>query len=67
MASTYERSFVKGIVWEAVSFVITLAAVYWVYGNMYLSLRFTFWLTIVKMFFFFIHERTWKKIRWGKY
>ena len=67
MASTYERSFVKGMVWELISFVITLIAVYLVYGDIYLSLKFTFWLTIVKMFLFFFHERLWKKVIWGKY
>jgi uncharacterized membrane protein len=67
MPSKYERSFVKGVVWELFSFVITLAAVYLIYGDIVFSLKFVFWLTIVKMFFFFIHERIWKKIKWGKY
>jgi len=67
MASTYERSLVKGIVWEGFSFIITLLAIYWVYGDFHLALQFNIILTIVKMFLFFIHERVWKDIRWGKY
>ncbi|MEK6875139.1 MAG: DUF2061 domain-containing protein [Nanoarchaeota archaeon] len=67
MPSTYQRSLVKGICWEFFSFVITLIAVFLVYGNIYFSIKFTFLLTLVKMIFFFIHERTWKKIKWGKY
>ncbi len=67
MASTFERSFMKGVVWEGISFVITLVAIYWFYGDIAVSLKFTFWLTIFKMFFFFIHERIWKNIIWGKY
>jgi adenylylsulfate kinase len=67
MPSTYQRSFIKGMVWELFTFVVTLIAVYWVYGNIYASLRFSFWLTIVKMFLFFFHERLWKRIGWGKY
>ena len=67
MPSTYKRSFVKGVAWEAVSFVITLIAVYLVYGDIIFSLKFTLGLTIIKMLFFFVHERFWKKIRWGKY
>ena len=66
MPSTYQRSLVKGIVWEGFSFVITLIAVYWFYGNLGASLKFTLALTLVKMIFFFFHERAWKKIRWGK-
>lgn len=67
MASTYERSLVKGIVWEGFSFLITLLAIYLVYGDFRLALKFNIFLTLVKMFLFFIHERVWKDIRWGKY
>lgn len=67
MASTYERSLVKGAVWEGFSFLITLLAIYLVYGDFHLALKFNIALTIVKMFLFFIHERVWKDIRWGKY
>ncbi|MCX8158812.1 MAG: DUF2061 domain-containing protein [Candidatus Pacearchaeota archaeon] len=67
MPSTYERSFLKGVVWEIFSFAITLVAVYLIYGNFYNSLRFTAVLTLIKMIFFFIHERIWKTIKWGKY
>ena len=67
MSSTPLRSFVKGVVWETVGFILTVLAVYIVYGNFVGSLEFGLVLTIIKIFFFFIHERIWKKIRWGKY
>lgn len=67
MASTYKRSLVKGIVWEGFSFVITLIAIYFVYGNLAFSLKFTLALTFVKIILFFVHERVWKDVRWGKY
>lgn len=67
MASTYERSLVKGVVWEGFSFIITLIAVYVVYGDFSGSLKFSLWLTLVKAILFFIHERAWKEISWGKY
>jgi len=67
MPSTYKRSLVKGIVWETISFVLTLIAVYWIYGNLSLSIKFTLGMTLVKMVLFFIHERAWKKVKWGKY
>jgi adenylylsulfate kinase len=66
MASTYQRSLVKGIIWEGFSFIITLIAVYLIYGDISTSLKFTFGLTVIKMGIFFIHERIWKKIKWGK-
>ncbi len=67
MASTYERSLIKGIVWESFGFIITLIAVYFVYGNLNFSLKFTLALTLVKVVLFFVHERAWKNIHWGKY
>jgi adenylylsulfate kinase len=67
MASTPIRSFVKGVVWETITFIITLFAVYLIYGDFLSSLKFAFALTVFKILLFFVHERLWKKIRWGKY
>lgn len=67
MASMLMRSFVKGVSWEAIGFIITLFAIYIIYGNFLSSLVFTLILTVIKVFLFFVHERLWKKIRWGKY
>ncbi len=67
MASTPARSLLKGISWELIAFVITVIAVYLVYGNLTLSIQFAAGLTVIKIALYFIHERIWKKIRWGKY
>jgi adenylylsulfate kinase len=66
ITSTPERSFIKAFVWEAISFIVTLVAVYLVYGDIKTSLKFTFILTFVKVLILYIHERIWKKILWGK-
>jgi len=67
MASTFARSFVKGISWESITLILTTIAVYIVYGNFLDSLLFAFVLTFIKIGLYFIHERIWKRIRWGKY
>jgi adenylylsulfate kinase len=67
MASTCVRSFVKGVSWELIAFLITVGAVYFIYGNLALSIKFSLVLTVLKIGFFFAHERLWKKIKWGKY
>lgn len=67
MASTYQRSLVKGIIWEIISFIVTAIIVYLFYGSIGTSIRFSFILTVIKIPFFFIHERLWKKVKWGKY
>jgi adenylylsulfate kinase len=66
MGSTPERSFVKGIIWEIVSFFLTLIIVFLLYKNILTSLKITLILTAIKIPIFFIHERIWKKIKWGK-
>jgi uncharacterized membrane protein len=66
MPSTYKRSLVKGIIWEVFSFILTLVALYLVYGNLTFSIEFSLGLTIIKIALFFCNERIWKKINWGK-
>jgi uncharacterized membrane protein len=66
MGSTLERSFVKGLIWEFVSFLLTLLFIFLIYGNFGTSLKFTLGLTLVKIPLLFFYERVWKKIKWGK-
>jgi len=66
MGSTYERSLLKGIIWEVVSFIITTLAIYVFYGDIVQSIKFSIILTFFKAILFFFHERIWKKIKWGK-
>ena len=65
MGSTYKRSFAKGLSWEVIAFVITFIAVYIVFGDFKISLGFSLILTLIKAALFFVHERLWKKIKWG--
>jgi uncharacterized membrane protein len=66
MGSTYKRSFIKGFSWEFFSFVITFIAVYIVFGNFKVSLGFSLILSLIKASIFFVHERIWKTVKWGK-
>lgn len=66
ITSTPKRSFIKAFTWETMSFIITLVAVYILYKDINISLKFTLALTIVKIIFLYAHERIWKKIMWGK-
>jgi uncharacterized membrane protein len=66
MGSTETRSLVKGIVWEGFSFIITTLAVWVLFGDFSMSVKFSLLLTCIKVVFFFFHERLWKHIRWGK-
>lgn len=66
MGSTFERSFIKGCIWEFVSFMIAFIIAYLIYGNLTSSIKFAVILTLIKIPFYFIHERVWKMIKWGK-
>lgn len=66
ITSTPKRSFLKAFTWELIAFVITLIAVYLVYGDIKMSVKFTIILSIIKILFLYVHERIWKKIIWGK-
>jgi len=67
MGSAYKRSLMKGMVWEAISFVITTIVVFFYYGDLESSIKFSLILTLIKAFIFFFHERLWKKVRWEKF
>lgn len=66
MGSAPKRSLVKGISWEIISFSLTLLIIYIINRNIIISLGLSAILTAVKIPFYFIHERVWKKIKWGK-
>ena len=66
VTSTPERSFIKGILWEGLSFILTLLVVYLLYNDIRISIKITIILTLIKIPIYFIHERIWKKIMWGK-
>jgi len=56
MKETHLRSFFKGITWRIIAtgdFVITLSV--------------GFFEVIAKLLFYYLHERVWNRIRWGKY
>ncbi len=65
--STLERSFIKGVTWEGISFVLTTIFVYLVYGDIIGAVKFSLVLTLIKIVLYFVHERLWKMVRWGKY
>jgi adenylylsulfate kinase len=66
MDSTYQRSLLKGVLWELISFITASFAIFLVYGNIGTSILFSLVFMLIKIPLFFIHERLWKKVKWGK-
>jgi adenylylsulfate kinase len=65
-SSTHSRSFVKGFSWELISLIITFILALIVFGTIKTCIMFSAINFVVKLVFFYEHERLWHQIRWGK-
>lgn len=65
-SSRLHRSFMKGISWETFSFFLTVLITFMYTGSVRTSIELTSICFGVKIIFFFLHERLWHQIRWGK-
>jgi len=65
MRERKRRSVLKAITWRVLASLTTMVLV-WVFSeNLTLALSIGILETILKMFFYYFHERTWGKISWG--
>ncbi len=60
------RSIVKAICWRVIATCTTMSIVYIFTREMVLSLEVGFLEVISKMIFYYLHERGWAAISWGK-
>lgn len=60
------RSFLKAFTWETFSYFLTIAVTFWYLQSFSASVKLTTLLFIVKILFFFLHERLWHQTKWGK-
>lgn len=65
-ASRPHRSLAKAVSWEVFSFFLTALIVYLFTGDFNFTARLTITCQWIKVFFFYVHERIWHQIRWGK-
>lgn len=64
--STKKRSFVKGFVWETSMFILCIL-IFWAFGMDFMkSLGINTFILIIKISLYYVNERIWKKIKWGK-
>ncbi|MAH33572.1 hypothetical protein CL615_04245 [archaeon] len=66
MKEHHKRSIIKAISWRILATLTTMALVFIFTGKMLLSLTIGFFEVISKIIFYYIHERLWNKIKWGK-
>lgn len=64
--SDYKRSWFKAVSWRAVATTTTMALVYGLTGQLELMVGVGLLDLILKLIFYFLHERAWDLIRFGR-
>ena len=60
------RSVVKGVTWRILATTTTIVIVYTFFGRLDLAIAAGMIETVLKVGLYWVHERAWFKIRWGK-
>ncbi len=60
------RSIVKGVSWRVVATLTTISLVFFLTGNLYIAFSVGFIEIFAKLLFYYLHERVWNRIEWGK-
>jgi uncharacterized membrane protein len=66
MKVTKSRSFTKSLTYRVFGTVSSWAVVYAITGKGSLATLVAFWETVVKVAIYYIHERVWNGINWGR-
>lgn len=67
MASSHKRSFVKALTWRLLSIAVTTGFVLAVTSRVDFAAYMLAFDCTVMTGLYFVHERLWKRTRWGKY
>lgn len=60
------RSIVKGLTWRVIATSTTMALVYWVTGSVELMAHAGMADVVLKLLFYYGHERAWGRVAWGR-
>ncbi len=66
MKVTRSRSFVKALSYRIWGTLSSFVVAFVLTGSAELSGLIAFWETVVKVFIYYIHERGWNFIKWGR-
>ena len=66
MTVTRSRSFVKALSYRIWGTLSSFIVAYIITKNAPISGVIAFWETVIKVFIYYIHERGWNKIQWGR-
>lgn len=66
VSETKTRSLVKAILWRVIATVVTFGMLYMLTGKVIESIEVTAIAAAVSMVAYYLHERLWNKISWGR-
>jgi len=66
MADMHVRSIAKGFSWRFIATLTTITLVFLFTGDLSLSLGIGVFDVLLKLLFYYFHERAWNGITWGK-
>ncbi|MGB2599473.1 MAG: DUF2061 domain-containing protein [Candidatus Omnitrophota bacterium] len=66
MKDSRKRSIGKTVSWRVVATLTTMTIVYLFTRKIIITLEIGLAEVIAKMLFYYLHERVWEKIKWGK-
>lgn len=65
MHESHARSILKGVTWRIIASATTMIVVYVVTGDLTLMASVGAVDIVAKVFFYYLHERSWGKVKWG--
>jgi uncharacterized membrane protein len=66
MNVTHSRSFTKAVTWRLTGTVDTFILSYIITGKAKLALAISGMEIFTKVFLYYVHERLWNKVQWGR-
>ncbi|MFH1590505.1 MAG: DUF2061 domain-containing protein [archaeon] len=66
MHDTHGRSIAKAITWRLTASLTTATVTFVLTGDFMLSIGVGSIAGLIKLFLYYIHERVWNRVRWGK-
>ncbi len=66
MIVSKKRSFAKSITWRILAIIVTFASIYFVTGETNTATAGTILTNTINFILYYLHERVWNNIKWGK-
>jgi uncharacterized membrane protein len=62
----HKRTVVKAVSWRVIATLTTMMIAFFITGKLTIALEIGLFEVIAKMLFYYLHERAWAAISWGK-